>query len=196
MASFDYTLDYKNLDLRKHPELYRTGKGEQGVLLVEPYKSEILPYWKFKTPEFATKSAKKIYSLFLRYKKDHDFVGMDMARKFLQMGYTRSRRYANHKAGKKYKGPVPPGKKGVSGAHGRTELPPDVDEEKARSAEIFYQVWQKAKKDPTYQQLLKEHKEKQRLDFSSGDKTFLFCFKFGLLTNDRHTNNSPAIANP
>ncbi len=25
-----------------------------------------------------------------------------MARKFLQMGYTRARRYANHKSGKKY----------------------------------------------------------------------------------------------
>lgn len=27
---------------------------------------------------------------------------MDMARKFLQMGYTRSRRYANYKGGKKF----------------------------------------------------------------------------------------------
>ena len=33
-AKFDYSLDYKNLDLRKHPELYRVGKGEQGVLLI------------------------------------------------------------------------------------------------------------------------------------------------------------------
>ena len=43
VAKFDYSLDYKNLDLRKNPELYRVGKGEQGVLLVQPYKSEILP---------------------------------------------------------------------------------------------------------------------------------------------------------
>ncbi len=35
-AKFDYTLDYKILDLRKQPELYRTGLGEQGVLLAEP----------------------------------------------------------------------------------------------------------------------------------------------------------------
>ena len=27
---------------------------------------------------------------------------MDMARKFLEMGFTRSRRYANHPSGKKY----------------------------------------------------------------------------------------------
>ena len=36
-AKFDYSLDYKNLDLRKNPELYRVGKGEQGVLLVEKH---------------------------------------------------------------------------------------------------------------------------------------------------------------
>jgi hypothetical protein len=44
MREFDYDLDYKNLDLRDQPELYRVGRGEQGVLLVEPYKSEILPH--------------------------------------------------------------------------------------------------------------------------------------------------------
>jgi hypothetical protein len=35
---FDYTLDFNKIDFRKQPELYRVGKGEQGVLLVEPYK--------------------------------------------------------------------------------------------------------------------------------------------------------------
>lgn len=157
--AFDYTLDYKNLDLRKHPELYRTGKGEQGVLLAEPYKSEILPHWKFKTPKLAEKSSKKIFDLFLQYKKENDFVGMDMARKFLQMGYTRSRRYANHKSGKKYEGPVPDDKKGQSGAHGRKQLPLDVDLEKAASASVFYEAWQKAKKDKRYLQLLDDHKK-------------------------------------
>lgn len=157
-ASFDYSLNYKKLDLRKHPELYRTGKGEQGVLLVEPYKSEILPFWKFKTPDIAKRSAKTIYKLFQNYKKENDFVGMDMARKFLQMGYTRSRRYANHKSGKKYKGPVPADKKGQSGAHGRELLPLDKDKVKAECANIFYEFWQKVKKDRIYQKLLKDHK--------------------------------------
>lgn len=57
MRKFDYSLDYKNLDLRRQPELYHTGKGEQGVLLVEPYKSEILPHWKFRKPAEAEASA-------------------------------------------------------------------------------------------------------------------------------------------
>ena len=161
-AAFDYTLDFKNIDFKKNPEWYRTGRGEQGVLLVEPYKSEILPHWRFKTPAIATKSSSKIYSLFLNYKKQHDFVGMDMARKFLQMGYTRSRRYANHKSGKKYDGPVPQDKKGVSGSHGRNTLAFDVDETKAASAAIFLVLLNKVKKDKVYTDLLMAHKEKYK----------------------------------
>ena len=66
--------------------------------------------------------------------KAEDFVGADMARKFLQMGFTRARRYANHRGGKKYDGPVPADKKGQSGAHGRAELPraPEDPEEKSK----------------------------------------------------------------
>lgn len=164
-AKFDYSLDYKNLDLRKNPESYRVGKGEQGVLLVEPYKSEILPNWRFKTPEIARESSAKIYEMFLEYKRQRDFVGMDMARKFLQMGITRARRYANHSSGKKYQGAVPADKKGVSGAHGRPELPKVFDEEKAESARIFQEKYYLAKTDEIYQALMKEHREK----YENGD---------------------------
>ena len=86
--AFDDSIDFKQINFREHPEQYRVGKGEQGVLLVEPYKSEILPHWRFKTPEIARISADKIYQLFQEYKAQGDFIGMDMARKFLQMGYT------------------------------------------------------------------------------------------------------------
>ena len=102
LMAFDYTLDFAHTDFRKHPELYSIGVGEQGVLMVEPYKSEILPHWRFKTPDIARESSEAIYALFLSYKAQNDFVGMDMARKFLQMGYTRARRYTNHKGGRKY----------------------------------------------------------------------------------------------
>ena len=150
MRPFNYSLDFKTINFRHHPELYIIGKGEQGVLLVEPYKSEILPHWRFKDPMIAKQSANAIYHLFKEYKKSGDFVGMDMARKFLQMGYTRSRRYANHKSGKKYKGPVPLDKKGVSGAHGRGLLPLEEDPIKAQSAAIFFKAWQRVKKDKAY----------------------------------------------
>lgn len=154
---FDYTLDYSSLNLRTHPHLYRVGKGEQGVLLVQPYKSEILPHWRFKDPEIAKQSAEAIWQLFQEYKKGGDFVGMDMARKFLQMGYTRSRRYANHKSGKKYDGPVPPDQKGRSGAHGREVLPLVSDPVKAASAAVFYQKWQEARQDKEYLQMQQAH---------------------------------------
>ncbi|WP_139129859.1 DUF4385 family protein, partial [Salmonella enterica] len=89
-------------DFRQQPELYQVGLGEQGVLLVEPYKSEILPFWRYKDEASAMKSAEQIYQLFEAYRQQDDFVGMDMARKFIQMGYPRARRYANYKGGKKY----------------------------------------------------------------------------------------------
>jgi hypothetical protein len=157
---FDYSLDFKKVDFRRQPELYRVGKGEQGVLLVEPYKSEILPHWRFRTPEIAQESSERIYELFLAYLKDGDFVGADMARKFLQMGFTRARRYANHKGGKKYDGPVPDDKKGQSGAHGRAELPrAPEDPEKAAAAAIFKQKWDQAQHEPEY--------ERQRTEFQA-----------------------------
>lgn len=125
---------------------------------MEPYKSELLPYWRFRTPEIAKESAKQLLACFAHYKKDSDFIGMDMTRKFLQMGYTRSRRYANHASGKKYQGAVPYHKKGQSGAHGRTLLPRDPDLEKAQSAAIFYQAWQQVEKDQAYQDMKQQWK--------------------------------------
>ncbi len=62
MLKFDYSLDYKTLNFRDRPDLYRIGRGEQGVLLVEPYKSEILPYWRFKTPQIATIFSEKFWN--------------------------------------------------------------------------------------------------------------------------------------
>ena len=160
MTTFNYNLNFKEINFRLQPQLYHVGKGEQGVLLVEPYKSEILRHWKFKTPEIAAASSGTIYELYLDYKKSGDFIGMDMCRKFLQMGYTRSRRYANHKGGKKYDGPVPEDKKGQSGAHGRNILPRVEDRVKAESARIFYEKWQQVKNDEEYLAMVQEHKTK------------------------------------
>ena len=158
-------MDYKSIDwstdFRAHPEKYVIGRGELGVLSAEPYKSELLPHWKFATPEKAKISADAILEMFYKYKSQGDFVGMDMARKFLQMGYTRARRYANHKGGKKYDGPVPADKKGQSGAHGRKELPRSKEDPvKAESARIFHERYMRAKQDEDYLRLAEEHKRR------------------------------------
>jgi hypothetical protein len=42
--AFDYDLGFGSIDFRERPDLYLIDKGEQGVLLVEPYKSELLPH--------------------------------------------------------------------------------------------------------------------------------------------------------
>ena len=160
-ASFDYSIDFKKTDFRKHPELYRIGRGEQGVLLVEPYKSEILPHWRFKTPEIAKDSSEKIYALFLGYKRKKDFVGMDMARKFLQMGYTRARRYANHASGRKYEADPQKEKTKELEKKARGKVRPQEKDwgtsEKAEAARIFYGAYLKAREDPSYKDLRARH---------------------------------------
>lgn len=159
---FDYTLDFKNTNFRQHPELYRVGKGEQGVLLVEPYKSEILPYWRFKTPEIASESADRIYQLFINYLQHQDFVGADMARKFLQMGYTRARRYANHKSGRKYaRNPqLEESREKEKEARVKYLLPNEEDPVKAAAAAIFKAKWEQAKNNSDYQAQKKLHEHK------------------------------------
>lgn len=143
---FDYDLDFDTIDFRKQTELYRVGRGEQGVLLVEPYKSEILPYWRFKTPDIAKESAEKIMELFEDYRKKDDFVGMDMSRKFIQMGYTRARRYANYKGGRKYN-------------EDGSIKDRDINEEKAESAAIFKEYWDQIREDADYLKRKKKHQK-------------------------------------
>ena len=100
-----------------------------------------------------------MYQLFLDYKANGDFVGMDMARKFLQMGMTRSLRYYHHKSGQKYVGPVPDDKKGQSGAHGR-ETAPHVDLTKKECADIFREKYLEVMADEDYIRQRNEFREK------------------------------------
>ncbi len=145
--AFDYNMDFDNIDFRKEPDKYRVGRGEQGVLMVEPYKGEILPHWRFKTPKIAKESSEKIYEMFEAYKRNGDFVGMDMARKFIQMGHTRARRYANYKGGKKYD------------ENGEVKER-DIDEEKAEAARIFEEKWKIVRNDEEYLKQKKAHQKK------------------------------------
>ena len=86
MKEFDYELDYKQLDFTdaETRKLYRIGRGEQGVLLVRPYTDDICAHWRFVDEPTARKSADKIYSMFCEFRRRKDFIGMDMARKFLE----------------------------------------------------------------------------------------------------------------
>ena len=162
MKEFDYALDYKVLDfsLPENRKLYRIGRGEQGVLLVRPYTNDICAHWRFVDEPIARKSANKIYQMFCRFKEQRDFIGMDMARKFLEMGFTRARRYANHASGRKYDK--------VSG----DTRPQEKDwrtNEKSKAAAVFKEVRDLAAYDETYQQMRKEWRHNESTNASRVD---------------------------
>jgi len=148
VKEFNYSLNYKTLDFTDSStrKLYRIGRGEQGVLLCRPYTEDICQYWRFRDETTARKSALKIYQMFLDYSREGDFIGMDMARKFLEMGFTRARRYANHSSGQKY-------------SQTGEVLPQDKDAltcEKAKSATIFKHFRDLAAKDTKYVRMRKD----------------------------------------
>ena len=153
MKKFDYKLDYKKLDFTKQDirKLYRIGRGEQGVLLVRPYTNIICRNWRFKTPKIAEKSAVTIYHMYRGFRALKDFIGMDMCRKFLEMGFTRARRYANHKDGKKYKnGKILP------------QEPDALTSEKAQSARRFKKIRDIVTHDPIYIKMRKMWREYEK----------------------------------
>jgi|TARA_B100000287_G_scaffold27313_1_gene25991 hypothetical protein len=156
MLEFCYELPYEHLDFEDEDtnKLYRIGRGEQGVLLVRPYTNTICAHWKFRTPDVATKSANKIYSMFIDYMAHGDFVGMDMCRKFLEMGFTRARRYANHHSGTKYNddGSIKPQESDHWECHYN------------QSAQIFKRMRDKAAYDPEY--------KRQRTIWRSNESTY------------------------
>ncbi len=138
------------MDYEKNPHLYEIGRGQQGVLICEPYKSRLHPIWRFKTNNEADESRRLIYAEFQKYLSKNDFVGADMCKKYLHMGFTRARRYANHKSGQKYD------------SEGKV-LPQESDwatNEKAVSAKLFYEYWVLARTDLRYLELKKEFVKK------------------------------------
>ena len=64
---------------------YRIGRGETSVLTFEPYKSYLLPLWRFRTPEIAKQSSRLLWKEFEDFGERKDFVGQDMSRKFIQV---------------------------------------------------------------------------------------------------------------
>lgn len=138
---------------------YQIARGEMGVLTFEPYKSLLLPLWRFRTPPIAQKSSQDLWTKFEQYADAGDFVGMDMTRKFIQMGMTRAKRYANHKGGRKYEALV-----GDDGK--RKELPKSTGhegmEDKERASLIFREVWQRCREDETYLRLKEQFQAEQK----------------------------------
>ena len=155
MIEFDYDLNYKKLKFKPNDSRYRIGRGEQGVLLVRPYTNDICKHWRFKTPSEAFISATKILHMYHVYKTKRDFIGMDMARKFLEMGFNRARRYANHSDGRIY--------------NNKFEIIPQnkdwATNDKAKSAKIFKKARDKVAKDPVYIEMRKDWRKREEANF-------------------------------
>lgn len=148
---------------------YAIARGEMGVLTYEPYKSLILPFWAFRTIPIAQSSATALWSIFISFVERGDFVGADMTRKFIQMGMTRARRYANWKGGRKYKEPGGGEKverwsgEGLDGEEGRKRR------EKEGASELFKGYWRRCIEHEGYQELkVKWMKEKKEWEKKGG----------------------------
>ena len=91
--------------------------------------------------------------MYADYRVLKDFVGMDMCRKFLEMGFTRARRYANHKDGKKYdeNGNVKPQEKDWATS------------QKAISAKIFKTYRDRVTKDSKYIKMRKQWRDYEQV---------------------------------
>jgi len=131
---------------------YRIARGEQGVLTFEPYKSHLLPLWRFRTVPIARASSAALWSRFLDYDTAGDFVGMDMARKFIQMGMTRAKRYANHKGGRKYDK--------VSGVE--LEKSTGHEGKKEEASRVFREVWERCRGHEGYQRRKEAFQKEQK----------------------------------
>ncbi len=133
-------VEAKSINYQKQPQRYRIGKGEQGVLSTQPYTGIISAFWRFKTEADAVVSADMIFYIFGYYVSKNDFVGADIAKKFLQMGFTRARRYANFPSGRKYNSKNRPRKTSITNMTG----------EKANAALVFQLYWEKARTHPKF----------------------------------------------
>lgn len=147
MASkaFDYEQDFTSINFRNHPERYQVGRGEQGVLLVEPNRVKSCPGGAIKTFHPQPNQLKKSTSC-LRF-----IAGMMILLEWIwpenlyRWGiYTRARRYANYKGGKKY------AEDGSTRERGNDPM-------KAGAAAVFKKWWDKIRMDEDYLQRKREH---------------------------------------
>jgi len=130
-----------DIDFREHPQEYEIGRGEQGAFKIQPYKDELLPLWTITSLDEAEEAAEAIHGKFREYRAAEEFPGMDMARKYLQMGWTRSLRYAKYPGGRKHDD------------DGNEREPQQwYDEEKYAISQVYREHLDAVREDEQYQQ--------------------------------------------
>jgi hypothetical protein len=141
-----YTLRSVKTDFRKHPQKYRVGRETTTVLLAEPYKSELLDRLAYENYREASRSAQAIFRLFEAYRSKEDFIGMDMAKKVLYVGFVNARREAARQAVVK-----------DSGGQTRPLAPDWMSADKSRAATVFFRYYRRIIRDPKYLNARRRH---------------------------------------
>jgi hypothetical protein len=141
-----------DVDFREEPTEYRVGRGEEGAFKVQPYKDELLPLWGIKTLSEAEEGAEAIFERFHEYREQGEFPGMDMARKYLQMGWTRAMRYAKYPGGRKYER--------EDGERREREPQQWYDEEKREIALVYKRYLDRVREDGEYRERREEWTER------------------------------------
>jgi hypothetical protein len=142
-----------DVDFREHPEEYEIGRGEQGAFKIQPYKGELLPLWGIADLDAAEEGADAIYEQYREYRERREFPGMDMARKYLQMGWTRAMRYAKYPGGRKYR-------ESEDGERVEREPQEWYDEEKREIALVYKGYLDRVREDEVYREMREEHVER------------------------------------
>jgi hypothetical protein len=142
-----------DLDFRAHPERYRHTTDEQGAFKIEPYKSELLPLWTISDLDEAREAAAAIFERYESYRDEGEFVGMDMARKYLQMGWTRALRYAKYPGGQKYE-------RREDGTRVEREPQEWYDEEKYEISQVYREYLDRVREDGAYGEMKERHGER------------------------------------
>ncbi len=116
------------------------------VFNVEPYASELLPYLHFSNERSARYAAQELYDGFMRYREQEDVVGMDMARKFLEIGWLRTRHHVsqvNHLLHSDSPLAHLPGRRALA---------------MADASKTFHRLLQQARNDPMYRRLIEQRR--------------------------------------
>jgi hypothetical protein len=142
-----------DLDFRANPGRYRHTDDERGAFKIEPYKSELLPEWTIADLDGARRGAEAIFDRYREYRAAGEFVGMDMARKYLQMGWTRSLRYAKYPGGTKYE-------TDEDGTRVEREPQQWYDEEKYEISQVYREHLDRVREDDAYRAAKERHRER------------------------------------
>ena len=161
--------DLSGTAIKTHNQNYIRHRGSSNLHL-EPYRSELEPLLHFRDPILALTSSQALYDKFLHYKSEGDFAGMDMARKFIQVGHRVISHDAKHDREKAC----------IKEEKTESSSQQIVNDEKAKSAGIFEALLKSVKKDEVYVRMLKERralarearnrkKEMQKLETEGAD---------------------------